>query len=171
MHSVSLRLACRAVGISDSVYRYQPKTNNDQEVIIELQKAAERYPAYGFSLLLKILRRWGHTWNHKRIYRIYCELKLNKRRKGKKRLPSRTPEPLSVPLSENQCWSIDFMSDSLQCGRRFRTFNIVDDFNREALAIEVDLSLSAQRVVRVLERVIAWRNSEWITALSLSPQD
>ncbi|WP_373332800.1 IS3 family transposase [Vibrio porteresiae] len=157
VHKVSLRLACRAVGISDSVYRYQPKLNDDQEVISELQKAAERYPAYGFSMLLKILRRWGHTWNHKRIYRIYCELKLNKRRKGKKRLPSRNPEPLSVPLSENQCWSIDFMSDSLQCGRRFRTFNIVDDFNREALAIEVDLSLPAQRVIRVLERVIAWR--------------
>ena len=65
VHKVSLRLACRAVGISDSVYRYQPKLDDDQEVISELQKAAERYPAYGFSMLLKILRRWGHTWNHK----------------------------------------------------------------------------------------------------------
>ncbi|WP_411202392.1 IS3 family transposase [Vibrio vulnificus] len=156
-HNASVRLACRAVGISDSVYRYQPKANNDHEVIVELQKAVERYPAYGFSKLLKILRRWGHGWNHKRIYRIYCELKLNKRRKGKKRLPTRSPEPLNVPMVANQCWSIDFMSDSLQCGRRFRTFNVVDDFNREALAIEVDLSLPAQRVVRVLERIIAWR--------------
>lgn len=157
VHHASLRLACRVVGISDSIYRYQPKANNDHDVIVELQKAVERYPAYGFRKLLKILRRWGHGWNHKRIYRIYCELKLNKRRKGKKRLPSRTPEPLCVPMLANQCWSIDFMSDSLQCGRRFRTFNVVDDFNREALAIEIDLSFPTRRVVCVLERAIAWR--------------
>ena len=79
------------------------------------------------------------------------------RRKGKKRLPNRSPEPLRVPESANQCWSIDFMSDALWCGRKFRTFNIVDDFNREALAIEVDLNLPAQRIIRVLERVAMWR--------------
>jgi len=126
-------------------------------VIAALQAAAERYPAYGFSKLFKILRRQGHPWNHKRIYRVYCSLKLNLRRKGKKRLPSRNPEPLAVPESINQCWSMDFMSDSLMCGRRFRTFNVVDDFNREALAIEVDLSLPAPRVIRVLERIVMWR--------------
>ena len=79
------------------------------------------------------------------------------RRKGKKRLPSRHPEPLVLPETMNQCWSIDFMSDSLMCGRRFRTFNVVDDFNREALAIEVDLNLPAPRVIRVLDRIVAWR--------------
>lgn len=79
------------------------------------------------------------------------------RRKGKKRLPNRSPAPLSVPASINQCWPMDFMWDALRCGRRFRTFNIVDDFNREVLAIEIDLSLPAQRVIRVLERVVAWR--------------
>ncbi len=79
------------------------------------------------------------------------------RRKGKKRLPSRNPEPLSVPESINQCWSIDFMSDALWCGRKFRTFNMVDDFNREALAIEIDLNLPAQRIIRVMDRIAAWR--------------
>ncbi|WP_035415827.1 IS3 family transposase, partial [Ferrimonas kyonanensis] len=88
---------------------------------------------------------------------LYCELKLNKRRRGKKRLPTRNPEPLCVPAAANQCWSMDFVSDALFCGRRFRTFNVVDDFNREALAIEVDLNLPAQRVIRVLERIVAWR--------------
>lgn len=107
--------------------------------------------------MFSVLRRQGYRWNHKRVYRIYCGLKLNIRRKGKKRLPPRNPEPLSVPDSINQCWSIDFMSDALWCGRTFRTFNIVDDYNREALAIEVDLNLPAQRVVRVLDRVAAWR--------------
>ena len=150
-------MACRAVGISDSVYRYKPNRYVDDRVIAKLQEAVERYPAYGFSKLFKVLRRWGHPWNHKRVYRVYCELNLNKRRRGKKRLPSRHPEPLMVPMQANQCWSMDFMSDSLFCGRRFRTFNLVDDFNREVLAIEVDLNLPALRVIRVLERVIAWR--------------
>jgi putative transposase len=156
-HGASLRLACRVVGISDSVYRYRPDTRKDEPVIQALQAAVERYPAYGFSKLFKVLRRWGHGWNHKRVYRLYCELKLNKRRRGKKRLPTRSPEPLAVPAIANHCWSMDFMSDSLFCGRRFRTFNVVDDFNREALAIEIDLSLPAPRVIRVLERIVAWR--------------
>jgi putative transposase len=77
--------------------------------------------------------------------------------KGKKRLPQRYPEPLSVPDSINQCWSVDFMSDTLWCGRVFRTFNVIDDYNREALAIEVDLNLPAQRIIRELERLAAWR--------------
>jgi putative transposase len=150
-------MACRVVGISDSAYRYKPSSTRDDLVIAKLQEAVERYPAYGFSKLFKILRRWGHPWNHKRIYRLYCELNLNKRRRGKKRLPTRNPEALAVPEMANHCWSMDFMSDGLFCGRRFRTFNLVDDFNREALAIEVDLNLPAARVIRVLERVVAWR--------------
>ena len=156
-HAVSLRRACRVVGLSDSVYRYRPDANKDDALIATLQAVSERYPAYGFSKLLKVMRRQGHRWNHKRIHRVYCELKLNKRRKGKKRLPNRNPAPLAVPATLNQCWSMDFMSDALMCGRRFRTFNVVDDFNREVLAIDVDLSLPAQRVIRVLERIVAWR--------------
>lgn len=139
-------MACRVVGISDSVYRYRPDPHRDDEVIAKLQEAAERYPAYGFGKLFKVLRRWGHRWNHKRVYRVYCSLKLNLRRKGKKRLPKRNPAPLVCPEWLNSCWSIDFMSDSLLCGRRFRTFNVVDDFNREVLAIEVALNLPAPRI-------------------------
>ena len=158
-HDSTQRRACRVVGISDSVYRYTPETAKDEPVIQALQKVVERYPAYGFSKLFKILQRWGHSWNHKRVYRLYCALNLNKRRRGKKRLPTRNPEPLAVPTTLNQSESIDFMSDSLFCGCRFRTFNVVDDFNREALAIEIeiDLSLPSQRVIRVLERIVAWR--------------
>ena len=156
-HGLSIRSACSAVRISRSVYHYQPDGSKDDAVISAIQEIAERYPAYGFGKVFAVLRRSGHPWNHKRVYRVYCLLKLNLRRKGKKRLPSRNPEPLVVPAEMNQCWSIDFMSDSLFCGRRFRTFNVVDDYNREALAIEVDLSLPSARVVRVLDRIVDWR--------------
>ena len=128
------------MNLSQTSYQYRPDTNPDLPVIEALQRLAERYPAYRFSKLFLKIRREGYTWNHKRVYRVYCVLKLNMRRKGKKRLPSRHPEPLALPEAMNQCWSIDFMSDSLTCGRRFRTFNVVDDFNREALAIEVVLT-------------------------------
>ena len=101
-----------------------------------------------------MLRRQGNVWNHKRVHRIYCLLKLNFRRKGKQRLPVRY---LATPEALNQGGSIDFMHDALTCGRRFRTFNVVDDFNREALAIEIDLNIPAQRVVRVPDRIVANR--------------
>ena len=91
------------------------------------------------------------------IYRIYCLLKLNFRRKCKQRLPVRNPSPLTTLEALNQGWSVDFMHDALACGRRFRTFNVVDDFNREALSIEIDLNLTALRVVRVLDRIAANR--------------
>jgi len=139
------------------VYRYRPTPQRDDAVIAGLQEAVERYPAYGFSKLFKVIRRRGHPWNHKRVHRLYCELNLNKRRRGKKRLPARNPLPLEVPMKANHCWSMDFMSDALMSGRRSRTFNVVDDFNREVLAIEIDLSLPAARVVRVLERIVSVR--------------
>lgn len=153
----SERQACKLVSLSRTVYRYMPDVSRDEPVIAALQGAAERYPRYGFYKLFLILRRQGYPWNHKRIYRIYCLLKLNLRRKGKQRLPTRNPQPLCVPERINQTWSADFMHDALICGRRFRTFNVVDDFNREILSIEIDLNLPAIRVIRVLDRIAAWR--------------
>jgi putative transposase len=143
--------------LSRSVYRYQPDRTKDDPVIVVLLELAGQYPRYGFGKLFPILRRRGYRWNHKRVHRIYCELKLNLRRKGKKRLPNRNPDPLSVPEAINRCWSADFMSDALWCGWRFRTFNLVDDYNREVLTIEVARSLTAERVVAVLDRVATWR--------------
>lgn len=157
--AMSLRQACRTLLLSRTVFRYQPDTrrDDDEPVIMALTVVAERYPRYGFKKLFQVLRRQGNTWNHKRVHRIYCLLKLNFRRKGKQRLPVRYPAPLATPKVMNQSWSIDFMHDALVCGRRFRTFNVVDDFNREALAIEIDLNIPAQRVVRVLDRIVANR--------------
>ncbi|MEG3620374.1 IS3 family transposase, partial [Magnetovibrio sp. PR-2] len=99
----------------------------------------------------------GFGWNHKRVYRIYKELELNLRIQPKKRLYREKPEPLAVPDTINDIWSMDFMHDQLGCGRSFRAFNVIDDYNREGLGIEVDFSLPAARVIRALDRIIEWR--------------
>jgi putative transposase len=96
-------------------------------------------------------------WNHKRVYRVYTQMRLNIRRRAKRRLPARIREALFIPEGPNEVWSIDFMSDALVDGRKFRVLNVIDDFNRESLAIEVDTSLPSRRVIRVLERIIARR--------------
>jgi putative transposase len=155
-HGLSERQACAAVGLRRSVYRYQPQPSRDEQLIELLLELAHQKPEFGSKKLFELLRRRGHQWNHKRVHRLSCHLKLNKRRRGKRRLPMRNPAPLAVSQRANECWSADFMSDQLWEGHRFRTFNVVDDFNREALAIEVDSNLPAERVVRVLERIAVW---------------
>ena len=156
-HQASERRACRVVGINRSVYRYQPKQRDDEELKAQLRQLANIHRRWGYPKMLAQLKKQGCQANHKRVYRVYCELALNLRRKPKKRLPVRTPKPLAVPEAPNRCWSIDFMRDSLTDGRPFRTLNIIDDFNREGLDIEIDTSLPASRVVRVLDRVADWR--------------
>ncbi|MBI0320547.1 IS3 family transposase, partial [Streptomyces javensis] len=111
-------------------------------MISALQQLADKNPSYGFRKLFACLRRSGHLWNHKRVYRVYKLLKLNKKRKTKRRLPNRVKQPLQQQVSINQSWSMDFMNDSLVSGRKFRTLNVIDDCSREVLAIEIDTSLS-----------------------------
>lgn len=103
------------------------------------------------------LRNQGYQWNHKRIRRIYREMGLNLRIKPKKRLPSRDPKPLVQPKAAKISWSLNCMSESLEDGRSFRTLNIMDDFNREALCIVIDTSIHALQVVRTLDMVASWR--------------
>lgn len=116
------------------------------------------YRSWGFGLCFLHLRNVkGKPWNHKRVYRIYRALELNLRIKPRKRLVREKPVPLAVPATANQTWSMDFMHDALGDGRAFRLFNVLDDFNREGLAIEADLSLPAARVIRALDQIIEWR--------------
>lgn len=122
-------------------------------VIETLSGLAEDKPGLGFWKLYDRLRRAGHRWNHNRVYRIYCDLRLNQRSRCKKRVLTRNPMPLTVPMAPNQVWSADFMSDALYRGLRFRTFNVLEDFNREILAIEIDTSLTSGRLVRVFEQI------------------
>lgn len=156
-HNFSERRACRLVKLARSVFRYEAKARDDSEIQSKLAELASRHPEFGFKKMFLTLRRFGHIWNHKRVYRVYCQMKLNRRRKHKRRVPTRNPLLLGVPTAFNQMWSADFMSDALWDGRRFRTFNVIDDFNREALAVEIDTGISAQRVVRILDQIALWR--------------
>jgi putative transposase len=154
---MSERQACRTIQLSRCVYRYQEKRSTDEPIAQELRQLAEKQPRWGCCKMTDYLRNEGHAWNHKRIRRVYRALSLHLKRKPKKRLPARAPRTLAVPEQRNQTWSLDFMSDALSTGRTFRTLNVIDDFNREALWIEVDTSLPAERVVRVLEQLLSWR--------------
>jgi putative transposase len=154
---LSERQACRTIQVSRCAYRYQAQRTTDEPIAQELQQLAHRQPRWGCGKMTDYLRNQGHSWNHKRIRRVYCTLALHLKRKPKKRLPARAAQALGVPGQANQTWSLDFMRDSLSNGRTFRTLNVIDDFNREALWIEVDTSLPAERVVRVLEQLLSWR--------------
>lgn len=103
------------------------------------------------------LRLLNYPDNHKRVYRIYTEMKLNLRRKYKKRLPARVRAPLVQPQGPNMTWSMDFMHDGLINGKSFRSFNLIDDYNREVLTVVLDTSLTSARVIRELEKLIEWR--------------
>jgi putative transposase len=156
---VSIRIACRAVSISATCYAYQTSLSDENAEIADwLLRLTTAHKRWGFGLCFMFLRNSkGYKWNHKRVYRIYRELELNLRIKPRKRIKRDKPEALSVPSTINQVWSMDFMSDSLKDGRSLRTFNVVDDFNRECLTIDVDFSLPTKRVIRSLEQIIEWR--------------
>ena len=128
----------------------------DAPVVEALNAVVAKHGRWGFWKCHDRLRLQGHAWNHKRAWRVYCAMKLNLPRRTKKRL-IRPMQPLDAPLWPNEIWSLDFMSDSLYQGRRFRTLNILDEGVREALAIEIDTSLPAQRVVRALQQLETWR--------------
>jgi putative transposase len=156
---VSIALACRAFGVSETCYRYSPKLDAENEQIADLLLGLTKAKkAWGFGLCFLHLRNvQGHAWNHKRVYRIYRELELNLRIKPRRRLKREKPEELAVPEAPNLIWSMDFMTDRLADGRQFRLLNVLDDFNREGLGIEIDFSLPAERVVRALNQIIEWR--------------
>ena len=145
------------LNLSRSVYRYKAKPSDDEELREQLLSLAARKPRWGFQKMYAYLKNQGHSWNHKRVRRIYRALGLNLRVKPKKRLPVRDPQPLVAPKEANFSWSLDFMHDSLANGRTIRTLNIIDDFNREGLWIEVDTSIPSARVVRVLDMLALWR--------------
>lgn len=150
---VSQRQACQVVSLPRSSFAYQAKEKHDEEVIEQLRILTNKHPSIGFWKCYYRLRKQSFTWNHKRVYRVYKKMKLNIRRRAKKRLPARIKHPLYQPSFINEVWSLDYMSDSLWDGRKFRVLNIMDDCSREVLAAEVDTSLPALRLIRILEQL------------------
>jgi putative transposase len=147
--------ACACVSLSRSAYYKKPLDwrIRDAAVIAAIRKQVDKQSAWGFWQCYKQIRREGHGWNHKRVYRVYKLMKLHRRSKAKRRLPKREKAELYVPLAPDTVWSADFMSDALLCGKRFRLFNVVDDFNRELMHVEVDTSITSQRLIRIFEQL------------------
>lgn len=158
---VSIRLACQAFVVSESCYRYKAKLSGENaEIARWLIQLTEQETDWGFGMCFDYLRNVeGYGWNHKRVYRIYCELQLNLRIKPRRRLKRHVPEPLKEPSRKDQVWSIDFMHDQLSDQRNYRLFNVIDDFKREGLAIEAGFSIPAIRVIRVLNQLLEWRET------------
>lgn len=152
---LSITQACKALNFARASYYRQPKDwrQADAAVIEALNQQLKKSPKAGFWKCYGRLRLAGHRFNHKRVYRVYCQMGLNLPRRTKKVLPKRIARPLDVSGLPNEQWALDFMNDALYCGKRFRTLNVMDESTRECLAIEVDTSLPASRVVRVLERL------------------
>ncbi len=150
---VSETKACALVGMHRSTYRLRQTNRNDEELRSKLIELAGRYIRFGYRRIGSCLRQKGLIINHKRIYRIYRELNLAVRQSKSKKKYAIRGETRVLTTCINQVWSMDFMSDQLRCGRRFRTLNVIDNFTRESLAIEADTSLPATRVTQVLDRL------------------
>lgn len=158
------------MGLSRSSYQYKHKLKDDIEIQDALTAVVSKHPAIGFWQSYYRFRNKGKSWNHKRVRRVYRQMKLNIRRRAKKRLPERVKQPLIIPAVANHTWSIDFMSDALTDGRKFRLLNVIDDYNRESLAIEVDTSLPSLRVQRVLNKLINERSKPSIIRVDNGPE-
>jgi len=169
---ISIRMACQVFKISRRCYRYLPLLKEGDAIIeAHLIALANKYKDWGFGLCFAWLRNIkGYAYNHKRVYRIYCKLALNLRIKPKRRIKRAVPEVLKEPVRANQIWSMDFMHDQLSDGKSYRLFNVIDDFKREGLAIEVGLSLPATRVTRTLNQLLEYRAKPQIIRCDNGPE-
>lgn len=157
MHQLSIVRACQLVRLSRTAFYRSTETSSDRDapVIDALLALVATKTRWGFWKCWKRLRALGHRWNHKRVYRVYCALRLNQARRTKKRALTRIRVPLDAVAVLNDTWAMDFMRDTLYDGRKYRVFHVLDEGNRECLAIEVHVSLPSVRVIHVLTQLIA----------------
>ena len=155
--AVSERRACGLIGLHRGTYRYRARRSEDGRLRQRLRELAHQFRRFGYRRLQERLVREGWRVNHKRVCRLYRLEGLQVRKRRRKRRAGVPRLPLPAPTAPNQVWSLDFMADTLSSGRKLRTLNVVDDYTRECLAIEVDTSLPGARVVRVLERLVRER--------------
>ena len=171
-HRLSVVRACRAVRLARAAW-YRPPPDRlvrDGPVIDALNAQVEQNPRWGFWKLFDRLHNLGQPWNPKRVHRVYCALRLNRARRTKRRIPRRPRVPLVAPPTLNQTWALDFMRDTLYDGRVFRTLNVLDQGNREALAIEIGVSLPSRRVIALLEELVALHGASATLRLDNGPE-
>jgi len=153
----SQRRACALIGIAPKTYRYISSRGDDVALRERLRALAGERRRFGYRRLHILLRREGIELNHKKLFRLYREERLTVRRRGGRKRALGTRAPMTLPQSPDQRWSLDFVSDVLADGRRFRVLVVVDDFTRECLALVVDTSISGRRVARELDAVVVKR--------------
>ena len=156
-YEMSQRRACRVIGGDRASVRYQARRADDGELRERLKALAQERRRFGYRRLHVLLRREGHTVNKKRVQRLYREERLMVRRRGGRKRALGTRRPIETPTAANQRWSLDFVSDQLTDGRRFRILEVYDDCTRECLALVADTSISGRRVARELDAIIGWR--------------
>lgn len=150
---VSITRACRVVDLPKSMF-YYCSTKDDSAVINKLKELSEQRPTEGQDKYFQRIRLESLPWNHKMVSRVYRQMGLHIRKKGKRRIPARVKTPLAQPQQTNTTWSMDFMHDCLMNGRKYRILNILDDCNRKAIAVEADFSFPAESVNQVLKHAI-----------------
>ena len=156
-HGFSQRHACRLIDFDRSTERYCCRRPDDAALRDRLRALAAERRRFGYRRLGVLLAREGLRVNHKKLYRLYREERLAVHRRGGRKRALGTRRPMTVPQAVNQRWSLDFASDALSDGRRFRVLCVLDDFSRECLALVADTSISGKRVARELDQIIAWR--------------
>ena len=171
-HRLPIQRACHIVRLSRAAYYRPPvsRARRDAPVIAALMAVVAQHGRWGFWKCYDRLRLQGYRWNHKRVYRVYCALRLNLPRRTKRRVPCRVRQPLLAPPVLNQTWALDFMADALDDRRRFRALTILDEGNREGLAIDIGRSVPARRVIRVLEELIALHGRPGALRLDNGPE-
>lgn len=152
-HGYTQRRACRLIGVDRTAFQYQRTRSSDDAVRLRLRELANERRRFGYRRLAVMLKREGIRMNLKKLYRLYKEERLTVRKRGGRKRALGTRAPMALPQDANQRWSLDFVQDALNDGRRFRILNVVDDFTRECLASVVDTSLSGVRVIRELDRL------------------
>ncbi|MGR7994748.1 IS3 family transposase [Xanthobacter sp. ZOL 2024] len=156
-HGMSERRACKATGFCRMTMRYEAKRIDDGALRERMKALAHERRRFGYRRLHVLLRREGFRVNHKRLFRLYRGERLKVRRRGGRKRAIGTRAPMTIPMRPNARWSLDFVSDQLTCGRRFRILTVVDDCTRECLTLVAETSLSGGRVARELDRLVAER--------------
>jgi len=171
-HRLSVVRACQVARLARAAW-YRPPPDRvvrDGPVIEALNAQVEQNPRWGFWKLFDRLHNLGHPWNPKRVHRVYCALRLNRARRTKRRIPRRPRVPLLAPPTLNQTWALDFMRDTLYDGRVFRTLNVLDQGNRECLAIEIGFSLPSRRVIALLDQLVALHGAPTTLRMDNGPE-